>query len=111
MAIAQTAWEIGAMVDVQNGNGLCITCNNASGCFYLASRGPALFCELFDDYAPVAACPRAEAARLSPGMPLAAVIGQDEASRTIGLCVNCDNLAMCQHPKPAGGVWHCEEYR
>jgi hypothetical protein len=99
------------MADIRNSSGLCITCNNASGCFYLALRGPALFCELFDNYAPVAAHRRAEAARSSPGAPLPAVIGEDETGSPIGLCVNCDNLSTCMHPKPAGGVWHCEEYR
>jgi len=38
------------MVTAKIDRGLCMTCNNASSCFYLQSRGPALFCELFDDY-------------------------------------------------------------
>ena len=32
--------------------GLCMTCNNVPACYYHARRGPALFCELFDDYTP-----------------------------------------------------------
>jgi len=27
-----------------------------------------------------------------------------------GLCINCENRFTCILPKPAGGVWHCEEY-
>jgi hypothetical protein len=27
------------------------------------------------------------------------------------LCSNCEDRHTCIYPKPAGGVWHCEEYR
>ena len=27
-----------------------------------------------------------------------------------GLCVNCAHLETCRLPRPAQGVWHCEEY-
>ena len=27
-----------------------------------------------------------------------------------GLCVNCARREICEHPKPEGGVWHCDEY-
>jgi hypothetical protein len=27
-----------------------------------------------------------------------------------GLCRNCARLSDCTYPKPAGGVWHCDEY-
>ena len=27
-----------------------------------------------------------------------------------GLCINCENRETCILPKPAGGVWQCEEY-
>jgi len=29
----------------------------------------------------------------------------------VGLCVNCDHRETCTLPRPAGGVWHCEEYQ
>jgi hypothetical protein len=28
----------------------------------------------------------------------------------LGLCINCENLRGCNLPKPAAGVWMCEEY-
>ena len=35
---------------------------------------------------------------------------EEETSKYTGLCVNCENRRTCAHPKPAGGVWHCEDY-
>lgn len=29
----------------------------------------------------------------------------------VGLCVNCEHRNTCTLPRPAGGVWNCEEYR
>jgi len=34
-----------------------------------------------------------------------------EVGELKGLCINCENRFTCILPKPAGGVWHCEEYR
>jgi hypothetical protein len=33
-----------------------------------------------------------------------------ETPRYFGLCFNCKHTETCTFPKPAGGVWHCEEY-
>ncbi len=30
--------------------------------------------------------------------------------RMKGLCLNCDDRALCQFPIVDGGVWYCEEY-
>ena len=99
------------MIEVKNGHGLCMTCNNAPTCFYRATRGPGLFCEMFDNYAP----PRivrpskrmATKARDTAQEPVAAE--QDQSAYT-GLCMNCDHRGTCKQPKPAWGVWHCENY-
>ena len=32
-----------------------------------------------------------------------------EAAEVEGLCRGCANWPTCSYPKPAGGVWHCEE--
>ena len=91
--------------------GLCVTCNNAPDCYYLALRGPALFCELFDGYAPLEERrPQGDRA-VVVGTPFAVQTGAEQTPPLLGLCVNCENRAECVHPKPAGGVWHCEEYR
>jgi len=83
--------------------GLCLTCNNAPGCYYRARRGPALFCELFDDFVDLAA-PRGgfgAAPVTTPAKP---------APARAGLCGNCEHQQTCTHPRPEAGVWHCEDY-
>ncbi len=32
-----------------------------------------------------------------------------EAAEVEGLCRGCANWPTCTYPKPAGGVWHCDE--
>jgi hypothetical protein len=96
--------------ETTNGYGLCMTCNNAPTCFFRASRGPALFCELFDDYVPpVSQTPRTFASMPQDTSLVASTTGED-ATQYTGLCMNCDQRHTCRHPKPAGGVWHCENY-
>jgi len=90
--------------------GLCSTCNNSPTCFYRARRGPALFCEMFDDY--VAPPPGGNGGRVAQAAnPSTALRAADEdSSKYAGLCMNCEHRRSCAHPKPAGGVWHCEDY-
>jgi hypothetical protein len=43
-----------------------------------------------------------------------AVFPRDEApdrgtTELKGLCVQCARRDSCTYPKPAGGVWHCDE--
>jgi hypothetical protein len=101
------------MVTTQiNGTGgLCVTCNNAPTCFHRARRGPALFCELFDNYAPPVERPGvADTMSFTrPSVLLDAPTQQEEPKYT-GLCVNCEHRKTCAHPRPTGGVWHCEDY-
>ncbi len=83
--------------------GLCSTCNNSPSCFHRARRGPALFCELFDDYV---AMSDGNAIRTATEMHTA----NESQSKYAGLCMNCEHRRACGYPKPAGGVWHCENY-
>lgn len=85
--------------------GLCSTCNNSETCFYRARRGPAQFCEMFDDYV---APHRPRNGRRS--VAVGAYAAANEGASYAGLCVNCEHRQTCAHPKPAGGVWHCEDY-
>ena len=111
MFLGEHQKEIGTTSHVQESPGLCSTCNNSPGCFFLASRGPALFCEMFDNYVPSALWATGEAAPASV-RPLVTVSRADtEVSGCTGLCVNCENRQTCNLPRPDGGVWHCEEYR
>jgi hypothetical protein len=94
------------MRQVDESAGLCSTCNHASSCYYHAARGPALFCELFDDSA---APSHPEAAWRQPP-PASLPTPKDANGGVIGLCANCAHRETCRHPRPAGGVWHCEDY-
>ncbi len=90
--------------------GLCFTCNNSPTCLYRARRGPAQFCELFDDYlAPASGINGRQA--LQAAKPSTAVrAAAEDVPKYAGLCMNCEHRRTCAHPKPAGGVWHCEDY-
>ena len=98
------------MVTMKLDHGLCMTCNNAPSCFHRARRGPALFCELFDDY--VQPELRTVSKKVSPAAETSAslVAAEDDTSTYEGLCVNCENRLSCGHSRPAGGIWHCEDY-
>jgi hypothetical protein len=98
------------MQAINGSGGLCMTCNNAPGCYHRARRGPALFCELFDGYAPPVEWTRvARATPLSEPRPAARAV-KEEGPKYAGLCMNCRHRATCGHPKATGGVWHCEDY-
>jgi hypothetical protein len=78
--------------------GLCVTCNKVDDCAYLQmNNAPRFYCEGFDDYVPM----KKENYRVSP-LEIAPVVK--------GLCVTCEVRETCAFPKPAEGVWHCEEY-
>ena len=98
------------IVEIRNDRGLCMTCNNAPSCFHRARRGPALFCETFDDYVPPVARPGGGKASPSADASMALRAAEENASTYPGLCMNCDHRRTCGHPRPAGGVWHCENY-
>ncbi len=96
-------------VDTQSFVGLCETCNNAPSCFHHARRGPALFCEMFDDYVSPDATVAARTA-VSAQRPFLLRHTEKEPVRQAGLCVNCEHASHCGHAKVEGGVWHCEDY-
>jgi hypothetical protein len=102
------------MLDINGTGGLCMTCNNAPTCYYHATRGPALFCELFDNYVP-------SSDRFVPSgdrkLDYEALPSDTSPVRTLpdereykGLCMNCEHREECPPSKTAAGVWHCEEY-
>ena len=89
--------------------GLCCTCRNASNCMYLRSSSrPVLNCEEFEEF-PAQPAKKPTEVTMSmqsdnPGNT------PPEKSKYFGLCANCKHRKTCTFPKPAGGVWHCEEY-
>ena len=98
------------MQAINGSGGLCATCNNAPTCFYLARRGPALFCELFDGYAPPPERHGSVQAPLAAEAAVALPAAEEDGESYSGLCMNCRHRATCMHPRPTGGVWHCEDY-
>lgn len=83
--------------------GLCVTCNNAAHCVYRKRRGTdAIYCEMFDGYAPPNGKGVAPVVVMTPEAA--------ESGEFKGLCVNCAHRDDCKLPRPEGGVWHCEEY-
>ena len=108
--LAEHAKESDAMVEIKNGRGLCMTCNNAPGCFHRARRGPALFCETFDDFVPPVMRTSDRMASPAADASMAVRRAEEATSTYAGLCVNCEHRRTCEHPDRQGGVWHCENY-
>jgi hypothetical protein len=84
---------------------LCSNCRHLGDCAFLSKTSrPIQNCELYE-------CGRSEKPRLlvvkKTGPP---VDGPESEDALLGLCITCDNLKSCKLPKPAGGVWMCEEY-
>jgi len=90
------------------GSGLCRTCVNAPECTFPRDPSrPIRSCDEFEGED----TPRSERA---PRMVAPAVFPRDEApdrgtTELKGLCVQCARRDSCTYPKPAGGVWHCDE--
>ncbi len=98
--------QTAAMRSVSN-RGLCIACRKDPACRYLryAAR-PVLQCEEFEGFEP-----RAKGSEASE-VPDAPSPGPDPIQAEVkGLCISCANRCTCAFPKPAGGIWHCEEFR
>lgn len=98
------------MLAINGTGGLCMTCNNAPGCYHHANRGPALFCELFDDYVPSFTQSGVEQDPRQLDRAMAVQTVQVHSGTHTGLCMNCAHREACAHPKLEGGIWHCENY-
>jgi hypothetical protein len=90
------------------GAGLCRTCVKAAECtFPRDPTRPIRSCDEFDG----AEAPRfAHVARtVAPSVfPLSGAPDKGTTEMK-GLCVQCARRHTCAYPKPAGGVWHCDE--
>jgi hypothetical protein len=84
--------------------GLCRTCRNAPGCTFPRTAGVAVTeCLEFDGEIRAEGAPPAAA---RPGGTRDEPVADEH-----GLCPWCDKRPTCVFPKPAGGVWFCEEYQ
>jgi hypothetical protein len=96
-----TVQETRKKTRVQYG-GLCSTCKHAKHCVFPRSADrPIMHCDEFEGYE-------------GPKTKTVPRIAKSEPKEEVefkGLCRNCENRHHCVFPKPAGGVWHCDEYR
>lgn len=86
--------------------GLCSNCRHMGDCtMLLKTATPVIRCEMHE-------CGPSPRPRLSlVRRPAAgADTGEPDGEELLGLCANCDHLKSCRLPKPAGGVWQCEEF-
>ena len=98
------------MREVNGNTGLCMTCNNAPSCFHRVRRGPAQFCETFEDYVPSVVRRGVRVATSTVEAPSATGVTDDDASCYAGLCMNCRHQRSCKHPRREEGIWYCEDY-
>ena len=100
-AIARS--EAAAAVHVQRDRsvlykGLCTNCEKLQTCSYPSAINETWYCEEYS----VQGAPKL--ITLQPQK-------EEQLPETIaGLCMNCELRTTCQLPKPAGGVWFCNEY-
>ena len=88
---------------------ICFTCKNAMSCTFQRDPQKSVFdCEEFD----TDTCPSVKNTVKDNSPATVLVDPEDEdSSKFIGLCSNCNNHKACVFPKPQGGIWHCEEYQ
>lgn len=89
--------------------GLCASCRKASHCTFPREPGrPVLQCEEFEGWPSE---PRADPPRDVPTKAERAARDEQKGrDRVLGLCANCKHRDTCTFPRPAGGVWRCDEY-
>ncbi|NIT35576.1 MAG: hypothetical protein GTN49_03595 [candidate division Zixibacteria bacterium] len=103
--------QVGAEVQYEY-QGICSTCNYAPDCAHrIRNPGLAIWeCENYDDYVPLSG------KQINGGLsevvpaPRKSLRPEFDAVEYQGLCKNCERRDDCTFPRPAGGVWHCEEY-
>ena len=91
--------------------GLCSNCKQAPTCTYPKDpRWPVLQCDEYE-------CAESESRAHGGDDSFAVTVMQkdpeakeEDSSKHMGLCSNCENRKTCVFPRPEGGVWHCEEY-
>ena len=84
---------------------LCTNCRHLGDCTFLSKAcSPIQNCELYE-------CGLSEKPRLmvvhKTCMSIEEPVNEDDL---LGLCLTCENLKSCRLPRPASGVWMCEEY-
>jgi hypothetical protein len=91
--------------------GLCSACRYEAGCIYPRSKEEVVLnCGQFEPCLPLAQPPpspdQVELEKLWRKSSR-----EESDTKFKGLCSSCEDRNVCIYPKPAGGVWRCEEYR
>jgi hypothetical protein len=92
------------------GQAVCSTCRSEEVSTRPKSPdSPGLFS---DEPAPCESRQEARTAYHAPSRTRKGVVYNSEtkSDKSRGLCSSCAIRKNCRFPKPAGGVWHCEEY-
>lgn len=80
--------------------GLCSNCEKLDTCSYPSAINDTWYCEEYSvESAPKQSAPPRELFQI-----------EELPATKMGLCVNCEQRESCKLPKPAGGVWFCNEY-
>ena len=92
--------------------GLCSNCKQAPTCTYPKDpRWPVLQC---DEYECVEAGSKTAAGKDSlaaTALQKGSEAKEEDSSKYMGLCSNCENRHTCVFAGREGGIWRCEEYR
>jgi len=91
--------------------GLCSACKHEAGCIYPRSKGQiVLNCGQFEPCPPISRpAPSRDQVELERLWNKSS--HKESETKFQGLCASCEDRNVCIYPKPAGGVWRCEEYR
>jgi hypothetical protein len=80
--------------------GLCSNCDKLDTCSYPSAINDTWYCEEYS----VQSAPKQSAT------PKELFVIDAVPDTHMGLCLNCNLRETCKLPKPAGGVWFCNEY-
>jgi hypothetical protein len=84
---------------------LCVNCKYNKDCNYrIQSQENIIFCEEYEIGGEISI------KTSNKKEPKKSKTTVNKKLRFNGLCINCSNRFNCTHPKPEGGVWHCEDY-
>ena len=94
--------------DEQEKKNLCVNCKYKQNCNYRKqTKENIIFCEEYEIEKIPSLKSRHKKESEQSGKSNTA---ENKKLRFNGLCINCANRFNCTHPKPEGGVWHCEDY-
>ena len=95
---------------VTKASGICSACKHEANCIYPRSMGQiVLNCGQFEPSPSIA--PPPDRAQMELEKLWKKSTSEEAETKFKGLCSSCEDRHVCIYPKPAGGVWRCEEYR